>query len=731
MEAGAGRPGGPRWLAAAAALIAAAFLAALAWPLSGGRVYVEDDLGAFHLPLRAFYQACLRSGDSFLWMPHLFNGFYVHGEGQAGMLHPLHWLLYRWLPLERAFMLELWLSYPFALAGMALFLRRWGLDWAAALFGGFLFAFAGAQLNHYIHLHFVAILAHLPWQLLAIDAAMRATRPRAAAWGVCAAAALSASQLLLGLPQAVYLSWLAELLYAAALWVGRPRFWALAGLGAAKCCAALMAMAQLLPTQEALSLSMRAAVDRDFQVAISLHPLNLLQFANPYLFQRRVFAPILGDEPWDAPYIGAGVAAAILLYLCRPRPRGDGRRFPLLVWFGLGLAGLGLMAALGGYGPWPYVAEHIPFVNKFRAPARHIALTHFGLAIVAAHALAWLAGLGGAGPAPWRRIAPVIALPAAALGAALWLASPPEAIAHLTMAPRALFAGAALAAVGAALAGFAARGHALGLAALLVFTALDLGAYGLRHKPSMTLEAYRATVPLPPAAPFARIDPDIHPYFMNRYAVHGYRVVYGYAALYPDRRLDYTRPEALRLAGVSWRQARLVATPEVAAAAAEGASWLPVEGAAPRVWLTAEAKAAEDPAAALAAGLDPLRTALVPAPIELPPGAPGTAAVVEERPGRISVTARAPAARLLIVNESHHPGWRVRVNGEAGTPLRVFGDFMGCVVPTGESQVVFAFEPDSYRRGLRWSLAGAALTALLAAGMFLGPGAFARRHGAG
>ena len=78
-------------------------LAALALPAILGHVYLADDLGEFHLPLREFYSRQLSSGEAWDWMPGLFGGFCLTGEGQLGGYHPVHWLLYRLLPLEVAF----------------------------------------------------------------------------------------------------------------------------------------------------------------------------------------------------------------------------------------------------------------------------------------------------------------------------------------------------------------------------------------------------------------------------------------------------------------------------------------------------------------------------------------------------------------------------------------------------------------------------------------------------
>ena len=81
------------------------------------------------------------------------------------MFHPFHWLLYRSLPLAAAFNVEFFHSYPLMALGMFLFLRRLGISRAAAVFGGFAFAFSGYNLWHHVHMHVVAIVAHIPWLL--------------------------------------------------------------------------------------------------------------------------------------------------------------------------------------------------------------------------------------------------------------------------------------------------------------------------------------------------------------------------------------------------------------------------------------------------------------------------------------------------------------------------------------------------------------------------------------
>ncbi len=117
----------------------------------------------------SFYAQQLAAGQSFDWLPSLYNGFYLTGEGQVGSYHPLHLLLYRWLPLTVAFDLELLLSYPLMLIGMyGLLVRRLGQH-GAALFGGLVFTFSGFNLLHFVHPNAVAVVAHMPWLLWMID----------------------------------------------------------------------------------------------------------------------------------------------------------------------------------------------------------------------------------------------------------------------------------------------------------------------------------------------------------------------------------------------------------------------------------------------------------------------------------------------------------------------------------------------------------------------------------
>ena len=210
------RNAGDARLALLAGALGLLFAAALFYPLIRGNLYLGSDLGAYHLPVRTFYSHCLKEGLSFLWWPDQFCGYYIHGEGQGGMLHPLHWLLYRFLPLDWAFNLEFVSGYLIAYGGMVALLRRWSLPWYAAFFGANCFAFSGFALIHFMHMQAIAIIGHLPWMLLAADVLLKSEDGRALRKAWAALALLAASQLLLGYPQYVLFTLLSLGLYVLA-----------------------------------------------------------------------------------------------------------------------------------------------------------------------------------------------------------------------------------------------------------------------------------------------------------------------------------------------------------------------------------------------------------------------------------------------------------------------------------------------------------------------------------
>jgi hypothetical protein len=108
--------------------------------------------------------------------------------------------------------------------------------------------------------------------------------------------------------------------------------------------------------------------------------------------------------------------------------------------------------------------------------------------------------------------------------------------------------------------------------------------------------------------------------------------------------------------------------------------------------------------------IDVVSTALVGAPIAPTGGGPGEAHLTVDRPGRIVVHTAAPETQLLLLTERFHEGWRADISGQAAAPIRVNGDFLGCVVPAGTHDVTLVFAPSSVRRGAALTVIGLILT---------------------
>ncbi|MCH8043181.1 MAG: YfhO family protein [Planctomycetes bacterium] len=730
-------------------LCSLALLAAMALPYYSGHVYLHDDLAAYHLPVRAFYAQCLAAGRPFDWMPQLYSGMYLTGEGQAGVYHPLHLLLYGSLSLRAAFALEVLLSYPLMLAGMYFFLRRRMARRDAALLGAMVFTFSGFNLLHLMHLNAVAVVAHIPWLLWAIDVALREANRRKAIAAELAVVLLTASQILLGYPQYVWFSLLAEVAVVGVCIYGtiparrasegigetgspslarrasivaklataglsnsavaiRLYFPSLTRLTAAKLLGLMIAAIQLLPTLDAFSNSARRTVDADFVNTGSLAPLNLLQLIAPYLWKTRV----AGQNTHELGlYCGAVPLMLVVWLIVRRRSLGRYRPAATSV---LALGSLALLLAMGGHTPLYRLQSWLPVVGGFRFPARAIMLFHLSLAIAAAMSFALLhrrstfkTGVTARQCLPlWLVVVASVAI--AAVAPLLW----PQFTSGVAL----VWLGPMLLALAAALVTLAAGGVRGASIALIVLTAVDLGTYGLSYSvyphtarldkyvvavasadEPIDLRGEKVSAAVPQAsAPALRTG--------NQVLLAGASRVGGYAGLEPVQRLDYSQLSALRAAGVSWMRRPTADN----SAPGELRDWIPVTNSAPRARLVSRAMLSDEPSRDIEQ-IDLKHTALVDRPIDLTESLPGVSHVVQDRPGQIDLIVNAPARQLLVVTERFHTGWQAEIDGRPQPLLRANGDFIGCVIEPGRHDVRLVFRPYSLQLGKSLSAYGLGL----------------------
>jgi hypothetical protein len=678
-----------------------ALLMMLARPIFLGGVYTHDDLGWLQLPLRHLYSQALAAGDDFLWTSQLSNGMYLHGEGQAGMYHPLHLLLYRTLSLEWAFNLEFILSYVWMFPGMYLMLRRLNLPQHASLFGALAFTFSGFNLLHSVHLNAIAVISHLPWLIVAIDVSLRTANRKQMAMAQLSISLLTGSQLLLGQPQYVWYSALTEGLFV--LWRLRDSIsWSrLLVLAPAKLIGVMLGAVQLLPTMDVLSHSVRADPSLDFVLRFSLHPVNLTQLWSPFLLEGRTFETFKQEAVL---YNGAFCTVALGWLYIRRHYLGPWRRLAINAG---GFGAAMLIVAFGKYsGVYSWIAE-IPVVGLLRGPSRYVVLVHFAMAILAAIAITDVSGLlRQSTRVPWRSLWPLAALGALSVmtfvAAALfstemtdhpWVRYLSDAK-HSTVGLALIFGAIALVAA-------AARGYRWSIHAIVVLTLLDISVWGVHwlwQSPPVSLERLTEAHAQPPEAPSAgRIYSRWNS--ANLLTQRGYWLSHGYFTFLPAREIDPASITAHRLAGVRWalNTDGLQVKSPYHYPQGQG-SWISVPEPMPLVRMLTDARMSDSIADDIAQ-IDIAQTALLDQSIEVEPGEPGTARVVSQRPGFIEVVTSAPSRQLLVLAESYHPGWQATIDGQSIPVKRAYGDFQAVVVGPGEQRLVFQFRPTSFVAG--------------------------------
>ena len=85
------------------------------------------------------------------------------------------------------------------------------------------------------------------------------------------------------------------------------------------------------------------------------------------------------------------------------------------------------------------------------------------------------------------------------------------------------------------------------------------------------------------------------------------------------------------------------------------------------------------------------------------------ARIVSYAAERIVIEIDSPDSALLVLTDTHYPGWRAEVDGHEAEILRANGVYRAVAVASGEHEVVFEYRPASLRWGLLVSLAALVL----------------------
>ena len=377
-------------------------------------------------------------------------------------------------------------------------------------------------------------------------------------------------------------------------------------------------------------------------------------------------------------------------------------------------------------------------IGKFRWPSRILVLLHFVVAVFATAGYVRITSLAqshGESRTPDRADGvPTTSLPriiyfvpiASILTSLLApLICGPEHVASWTL----LLLGPILFVLAAILVRDVSRGRCS--PAFMLFLAGDLAAYGFTYEAlgrKQSMPQIITELQTPPGSPNeGRIIAEVQlqngdeQFHGNKLLLTGWHQADGYEGLMSSRSLlgEHLTLDGLRIAGVRWviNEGRHNSIPGLKPT--DDAKWLEVPNPLPRARLTHFVRQVSNTAEALQ-----YLSAAGPAVVEIDPEQRGeieefiisesaladsaksaSVKIVSDRPGLIEVDVECSSRQLLILSESYSPGWKVTVNGEWSSVFRAEVDYMACVIPAGQSRVLFRFEPDSVTAGFRISVA--------------------------
>ena len=701
------------------ALLGAAYLLGVAPFLEAEpRTGISRDLYAYFFPRFVHVGRTLAAGALPLWNPWELCGVPFLASGQTGALNPLVALVFGVLPPGPALGAHLLLHFVLCAALLYALTRALGLGAAGASVAAVVWAFSPALTHSVYHPNRIGGLV---WMPVVFWLGARAGAPGGGRWAAPLAVAL-ALQMCGGYPEFAFdTALLLGLALAAGL--GAPGTWdarrvgrGLAWLAVAAGLALAVAGLQLLPTLEMLRESAR-------EVTAARPRLSPGPGALSTLFGLRPDVGLVYLAMVPAFYVGAAplALAAVGAVLGRPEVRR-----PFLA------CAVACVLAVVAF-DWLHL---LPFYRWTRFPLPWALLLPFFLAVLAGAGVEALLRQENA-----RTLAAVGAVVVLVLifGTATSrvfavLAVVGTLVAVRTRAGLGLAAAVAVAlTVGEAIVASPFRVGADPFPPLppTATTEALLDAVRAERGPVRFLgdqEAVRGVAMLERVDAVTGLEESVMPRRLRRIVRH-----FGIHVGLPDMplRLDAIAASKplLDLLGVAY-----VTGPPRWAAALEGAGMIPLRVASdaeaglwrnptalPRAFLVRRVRAVADADAAFAAvsapGFRPRDEAVVEQPLDAA-RAGGTAAgdsarVVRRSPEETVVAVEAASAALLVVTDTHYPGWTARVGDAPADVHRVDFAFRGVVVPAGTSEVTFTYAPRSVARGAGLSAIGLVLAAAL------------------
>ena len=161
------------WTALALGFLLACDLILFRNAIVDGLIYYRSDTVTYYFPIADRLTDVLREGRLLLWTRHIFGGFPLFADGEAGMLYPPNLVAYLLLSEQEAF---IWLRvarYFMAAAFTYGYLRTLRLNRFAATIGALSFTFGSFMIMQMHHTNVVNTAVWLPLTLAMVELALR------------------------------------------------------------------------------------------------------------------------------------------------------------------------------------------------------------------------------------------------------------------------------------------------------------------------------------------------------------------------------------------------------------------------------------------------------------------------------------------------------------------------------------------------------------------------------
>lgn len=630
-------------------------------------------------------------------------------------------------------------------AGMFLFLRTRPLGGVASTVGGVAYLLNPFSVAWLEHPH-ASVAAWLPWILLTTSRAVRSPSRNALAWGgvVATLSILSAH------PETAFKVYLLAGAYALYLAGGAPQRWrGLACAGGAVVLGLALSAVQVLPFLEYLDLSrILAARGEATGPLFTNNPLSMVTMFVPDFFGTPLARRYVID---GTNYIEQQAYPGLLIWLLAAVSLCARRQRRLAVFF----IAAAVVSALIMYGTWMAT-----LATTIVPPLRVTALSRFGLLFIAGLIVAASVGLDDLLDRANRRVVgllPIVATVAAGLVIVAtvavflsWQGPRLEAGRQLSHTLASAQLAGLLLAASVICIGLCMYWPRVGGVAATAVLAVDLLFFANGLHPLTPRDAVYPTIP---ELAVARNDPGLfrvggwedalYPNTVLAYGLQDYRSydamgVRDYAALLDvgfrwngafHSLVNFATPTVLDLLNVKY----IVAPPAIDAPADRFTlvAHTPTgiyrnDRVLPRAFLADhwEQRAGNNARRAIRDGsVDLRRTVLLEEPltggqqVSAATGSPGEATVTRYEHERATITTEADGGRLLVLTDTHYPGWVATVDGAAAEILRANYAFRAVFVPAGRHEVVFTYRPASVRWGASISAAALLCLVLLASGV--------------